>query len=90
MFLALYPIIHNPASTILSTISINYFVPIIAYVPAIPSMYLILIIYSIANLNVVSWGTREVAEKKSKKQMKLEEEEEKQKKLQQAQFKIFS
>ena len=38
-------------------------------------MYLILIIYSIANLNVVSWGTREVAEKKTKKQMKLEEEE---------------
>ena len=48
-------------------------------------MYLILIIYSIANLNVVSWGTREVAEKKTKKQMKLEEEEEKLKKLKHAQ-----
>ena len=45
-------------------------------------MYLILIIYSIANVNSVSWGTREVAEKKSKKQRKLEEELEKQKKIQ--------
>ena len=35
-------------------------------------MYLLLIIYSVANLNVVSWGTREVAVKKTKKQ--LEEE----------------
>ena len=32
-------------------------------------MYLLLIIYSITNLNVVSWGTREVAQKKSKKEM---------------------
>ena len=35
-------------------------------------MYLLLIIYSITNLNVVSWGTREKKEKKTKKQ--LEEE----------------
>ena len=32
-------------------------------------MYLLLIIYSITNLNVVSWGTREVAQKKSKKEL---------------------
>ena len=32
-------------------------------------MYLLLIIYSITNLNVVSWGTREVAVKKTKKEL---------------------
>ncbi|KAJ8875330.1 hypothetical protein PR048_023225 [Dryococelus australis] len=37
------------------------------YLLSIPSMYLLLILYSIINLNVVSWGTREVAVKKSKK-----------------------
>merc|ERR1711976_856343 len=42
------------------------------YILCIPSMYLLLIIYSITNLNVVSWGTREVAAKKTKKE--LEEE----------------
>jgi len=36
------------------------------YLLSIPSMYLLLIIYSLINLNVVSWGTREVATKKSK------------------------
>jgi chitin synthase len=30
-------------------------------------MYLLLILYSLINLNVVSWGTREVAVKKTKK-----------------------
>jgi len=33
---------------------------------SLPSMYLLLIVYAIFNLNVVSWGTREVATKKSK------------------------
>jgi chitin synthase len=41
----------------------------------IPSMYLLLVVYSITNLNVVSWGTREVAVKKSKKQLEQEAEE---------------
>jgi len=36
------------------------------YYITIPSMYLLLIIYSVCNLNVVSWGTREVVEKKTK------------------------
>merc|ERR1712045_1073862 len=31
----------------------------IIYLITIPSMYLFLVIYSIFNLNVVSWGTRE-------------------------------
>lgn len=41
-------------------------VPGSLYLLSIPSMYLLLIIYSLINLNVVSWGTREVATKKSK------------------------
>lgn len=47
----------------------------IIYLLSIPSMYLLLILYSIINLNVVSWGTREVAAKKTKKEL---EEEKKQ------------
>lgn len=42
-------------------------VPGIIYLLSIPCMYLLLILYSIINLNVVSWGTREVAVKKTKK-----------------------
>ncbi len=44
-------------------------VPGLIYLLCIPSMYLLLIIYSITNLNVVSWGTREVAAKKTKKEL---------------------
>merc|ERR1719150_1985216 len=47
-------------------------VPGLIYLLCIPSMYLLLIIYSITNLNDVSWGTRDVASKKTKKE--LEEE----------------
>jgi chitin synthase len=36
------------------------------YYVTVPSMYMLLIVYAIFNLNVVSWGTREVATKKSK------------------------
>ncbi|XP_043801543.1 chitin synthase chs-1-like [Apis laboriosa] len=43
-------------------------VPGIIYLLSIPSMYLLLILYSIINLNVVSWGTREVQVKKTKKE----------------------
>ena len=45
------------------------------YYITIPSMYLFLVIYSVFNLNVVSWGTREVAKKKTAAEM---EEEKKQ------------
>jgi chitin synthase len=38
----------------------------LAFYVTIPSTYLLLVIYAIFNLNVVSWGTREVATKKSK------------------------
>ncbi|KAI5630706.1 chitin synthase domain-containing protein [Phthorimaea operculella] len=37
------------------------------YYITIPSMYMLLIIYSLCNLNNVSWGTREVAQKKTAK-----------------------
>ncbi|KAF2352209.1 Nucleotide-diphospho-sugar transferase, partial [Trinorchestia longiramus] len=42
-------------------------IPGLLYLLCIPSMYLLLIIYSLINLNDVSWGTREVATKKTKK-----------------------
>uniref|UniRef100_T1J5I3 chitin synthase n=1 Tax=Strigamia maritima TaxID=126957 RepID=T1J5I3_STRMM len=47
------------------------------YYLLVPSMYLLLIIYSGINLNVVTWGTREIAAKKSKEQRRLELAEEK-------------
>ena len=46
------------------------------YFICIPSGYLILPIYSLCNMNVVSWGTREVVEKKSKDE-ELDEQERK-------------
>lgn len=36
------------------------------YYLAVPSMYLLLIMYSVCNLNNISWGTREVKTKKSR------------------------
>jgi chitin synthase len=38
----------------------------VVYYVTVPSMYMLLIVYAIFNLNVVSWGTREVATKKPK------------------------
>ena len=46
--------------------------PALLYLLSIPCMYLLLIIYSLINLNVVTWGTREVQTKKTKRE--LEEE----------------
>lgn len=40
---------------------------LVIYYITIPSMYMLLIIYSLCNLNNVSWGTREVAQKKTLK-----------------------
>ncbi|XP_063838675.1 chitin synthase chs-2-like [Ostrinia nubilalis] len=45
---------------------------IAVYYITIPSMYMLLIIYSLCNLNNVSWGTREVAQKKTAKEMAME------------------
>ena len=41
----------------------------VIYYITIPSMYLFLTIYSVFNLNVVSWGTREVPKKKTADEM---------------------
>ena len=46
--------------------------PAFLYLLSIPCMYLLLIVYSLINMNVVSWGTRETQTKKTKKE--LEEE----------------
>lgn len=58
------------------------------YYVTIPSMYLLLIIYSVCNLNNISWGTRDVAVKKTKAQIDQErkEMEEEQKKAKQSSF----
>ncbi|GFR07091.1 chitin synthase chs-2 [Trichonephila clavata] len=50
-------------------------VPGLLYFLSIPSMYLLLIIYSLINLNVVTWGTREVQTKKTKKELEEEKKE---------------
>lgn len=52
-------------------------IPLPIYMLFIPSMYLLLTIYSITNMHIVAWGTREVKSKLSAKEMqKLKEEEE--------------
>jgi chitin synthase len=51
--------------------------PGLLYFLCIPSGYLLLIIYSLTNLNIVSWGTREVEKKKIVKKGMTKEEEEK-------------
>lgn len=45
----------------------------IIYFVTIPSMYLFLVIYSVFNLNVVSWGTREVPKKKTQAELEAEQ-----------------
>lgn len=52
-------------------------VPGMLYFLCIPSGYLLLLIYSLCNLNIVSWGTREVEKKKAVKKNMTKEEEEK-------------
>uniref|UniRef100_A0AAN0LHG8 chitin synthase n=1 Tax=Polyphagotarsonemus latus TaxID=1204166 RepID=A0AAN0LHG8_9ACAR len=52
-------------------------VPIILYFLSIPSMYLLLIVYSLINLNVVTWGTREKPQSVAPKSKKQLEEEKK-------------
>jgi chitin synthase len=55
---------------------------LVIYYITIPAMYLLLVIYSIFNLHVVSWGTREVPKKKTKQE--LEEEKKKEEELKKA------
>ena len=46
-----------------------------SYYLAIPSMYMLLMIYSMCNLHVVSWGTREVKQTPTEKQMEEQKKE---------------
>ena len=46
------------------------------YYVTIPSMYVLLVIYSFFNLNNVSWGTREVPKKKTKAELEEEKKKE--------------
>ncbi|XP_071447222.1 chitin synthase chs-2-like [Hetaerina americana] len=52
----------------------------ITYYITVPSMYLLLIIYSVFNMNNVSWGTREIISRRRKREL----EEEKKKKAKEA------
>lgn len=52
----------------------------ILYFLCIPTGFLILVFYSLANLHVVSWGTREVAKKKTKEEIEAEKRKEEEKK----------
>lgn len=49
----------------------------ILYFLWVPSGFLVLMIYSLCNLHVVSWGTREVPKKKTKAEIAKEEKEKK-------------
>ncbi|CAC5381736.1 CHS1 [Mytilus coruscus] len=49
------------------------------YFLCVPSGFLLLIIYSLCNMNSVSWGTREVAKKKTQKEKNEEERNKKEK-----------
>ena len=51
----------------------------ILYFLWVPSGFLVLVIYSLCNLHVVSWGTREVPKKKTKAELEKEEKEKKEK-----------
>lgn len=50
------------------------------YYLCIPAGYLVLIVYSFSNMNVVTWGTREVAKKKTKVQLEEERKQQEEKK----------
>ena len=64
----------------------------VLYFLCIPTGFLLLVFYSLVNLHVVSWGTREVAKKKTQAEIEAEkqkEEEKKRKKKEQGFFGRF-
>ena len=66
--------------------------PILLYMLLIPSMYLLLTIYSVTNMHIVSWGTREVKSKLTAKELAEQEamaKEEQEKKGQKKRFKFL-
>ncbi|XP_076648765.1 hyaluronan synthase-like protein kkv isoform X2 [Halictus rubicundus] len=48
---------------------------ILIYIITLPSMYLLLIIYSVTNLNDITWGTREVTTRKTARELEQEKKE---------------
>ncbi|KAK9304728.1 hypothetical protein QLX08_003947 [Tetragonisca angustula] len=58
----------HPAEMYCLIYSIIYFI-------TVPSMYVLLIIYSISNLNDITWGTREVKTKKTAAELEQEKKE---------------
>lgn len=50
--------------------------PLPLYMLLIPSMYMLLTIYSVTNMNIVAWGTRENEEKEDEEEEEKEEEDE--------------
>ncbi|XP_076380076.1 hyaluronan synthase-like protein kkv isoform X2 [Megalopta genalis] len=48
---------------------------IVVYIITLPSMYLLLIVYSVVNLNDITWGTREVKKKLTAKELEQEKKE---------------
>lgn len=53
-------------TALLHPYEINCLLHGLIYYLAVPSMYVLLIIYSLFNLNNITWGTREVKMKKSR------------------------
>ncbi|CAC5419944.1 CHS1 [Mytilus coruscus] len=51
----------------------------VLYFLCVPSGFLLLVIYSLVNMNIVSWGTREVPKKKTKAEIEEEEKKRKEK-----------
>ncbi|XP_076762627.1 hyaluronan synthase-like protein kkv isoform X3 [Xylocopa sonorina] len=48
---------------------------IFIYIITVPSMYLLLVFYSVCNLNDITWGTREVVTKKTTAELEQEKKE---------------
>ncbi|KAL8563825.1 hypothetical protein ACOMHN_061949 [Nucella lapillus] len=59
------------------------------YLLCVPSGYLLLVIYSLCNLHVVSWGTREAPKKKTKAEMEEDKVEAEKKEQEKAKKKGF-
>ena len=51
-------------------------IPLPIYMLLIPSMYMLLTIYSVTNMHIVAWGTREVKSKLSAKEVAAQKAEE--------------
>ncbi|XP_025156934.1 chitin synthase chs-2 isoform X3 [Harpegnathos saltator] len=62
-------------TAILHPYEVNCLLHGLLYYLAVPSMYMLLIIYSLCNLDNISWGTREVKMKKSRAELEQEKRE---------------